>query len=351
MVLDDQMAEVKVLDVIWEASKDGYLKPVVQVEPIRLGGVTIKQATGFNAGFIETNRIGMGAVIQIIRSGDVIPHIRGVVVPADRASMPTVPYVWNATHVDIMLEDPMDDATVREKNITGFFRGLEVEGLSAGNVARIVAAGFDSVAKILAMGPADFISVEGFKEKMAMKLFNGIGEKVEGASLVKVAAASNVFGRGFSDKKLGAIFEEYPDILTSVEDKGMKVARLAGSKGMAAKTAEAFVVRIPAFMGFLEECKLLGKLGGSSVVGASVGVTVTSTGGPLYKRSIVMSGSRDKELEKFIADSGGNLGSAVSRNTFAVITPEPDSGTGKVAKAKELGVAIYTPDQFRRKYM
>ena len=49
MIISDQVAEAKVLDVIWTPSKDGYLKPRVQIEPVTLGGVKIEYATGFNA--------------------------------------------------------------------------------------------------------------------------------------------------------------------------------------------------------------------------------------------------------------------------------------------------------------
>jgi hypothetical protein len=71
------MAEAKVVDVIWTASKSGYLKPRVRIEPIKLGGVTIEYATGFNGKFIEdlNNRIdycsvsSMGADIADI-NGD-----------------------------------------------------------------------------------------------------------------------------------------------------------------------------------------------------------------------------------------------------------------------------------------
>ena len=57
MVLSDKIAEAKVIDVIWTPSKDGYLKPRVQIEPIHLGGVKIEFATVFNAAFIKQNHI------------------------------------------------------------------------------------------------------------------------------------------------------------------------------------------------------------------------------------------------------------------------------------------------------
>ena len=53
MVLSEQMAEAKVLDVIWSPSKDGYLKPRVRIEPIELGGVNVEYATGFNLSLIH----------------------------------------------------------------------------------------------------------------------------------------------------------------------------------------------------------------------------------------------------------------------------------------------------------
>ena len=151
MVISDQVAEAKVLDVIWTPSKSGYLKPRVRIEPIRLGGVTIEYATGFNGNFVETNKIGIGAVIELVRSGDVIPHIKSVTTPAEKAKMPDVSYHWTDTHVDIILDDISIDETVQEKNITAFFTSLEVDGLSSGNVKRLMKAGYNTIPKILHM--------------------------------------------------------------------------------------------------------------------------------------------------------------------------------------------------------
>ena len=53
MILSEQIAEAKVLDVLWTASKDGFLKPRVQIEEVNIGGAKINYATGFNAKFIE----------------------------------------------------------------------------------------------------------------------------------------------------------------------------------------------------------------------------------------------------------------------------------------------------------
>ena len=151
MVISDQIAEAKVIDVIWTPSKSGYLKPRVRIEPIRLGGVTIEYATGFNGKYIQENKIGIGAIIQVIRSGDVIPYIKSITAPAEVTKMPTEDYHWTDTKVDIVIDNVEVNETVQQKNITDFFKGLEVDGIGMGNVKKIMKAGHTSVPDILQM--------------------------------------------------------------------------------------------------------------------------------------------------------------------------------------------------------
>ncbi len=346
MVLSDQVAEAKVVDVIWAASKDGYLKPRVQIEPINLGGVQITFATGFNGAFINDNKIGIGATIELIRSGDVIPYIRKVVVPAEEPKMPSVPFKWNDTHVDIMLEDLGSDETVREKNITGFFRGIGVEGLSTGNIKRIMEAGYDSVPKILNMTIDDFLQVDGFKEKTATKLHDGIKEKAEAATLTTIMSASNMFGRGFSEKKIELIMESYPEVLLSKETNSQKVTKIAGIKGMAVKTSEAFVERIQDFINFIKEAGLVKKLGEGSIVEKKS----VDQSHPLFGKSIVMTGFRDTALQEGLKNIGAKIGSSVSSKTFVVLVKDKEEDTGKANEARKLGVPLMTPQEFTNKY-
>ena len=110
--------------------------------------------------------------------------------------MPLVPYKWNDTHVDIIL-DKDDDETVREKNIIAFFKGIKVDNLGPKNISKIIKTGYDTVPKIIAMNKEDFLKVPGFKEKTATKLYNGIKFQTDEASLSELMVASNVFGRGY----------------------------------------------------------------------------------------------------------------------------------------------------------
>jgi NAD-dependent DNA ligase len=346
MVLSDQVAEAKVVDVIWAASKDGYLKPRVQVEPINLGGVQITYATGFNGAFINDNKIGIGATIELIRSGDVIPYIRKVVVPANEPKMPSVPFKWNDTHVDIMLEDLETDETVREKNITGFFRGIGVEGLSTGNVKRIMEAGYDSVPEILKMTISDFLQIDGFKEKMATKLYDGIREKINAASLTTIMSASNMFGRGFSEKKIELIMESYPKVLLSKETNSQKISKISAIKGMATKSAEAFVERIPEFINFIKKAGIVNKLAEGIVEKKDV-----DQSHPLFGKTIVMTGFRDTALQEKLKDVGAKLGSSVSSKTFIVLVKDKEEDTGKANEARKINVPLMTAHEFTLKYL
>ena len=352
MVLSEQIAEAKVVDVLWSPSKDGYLKPRVQIEPLILGGVRIEYATGFNGSFIKDNKVGVGALIELIRSGDVIPHIRKVTMPAESAKMPDIAYKWNDTGVDIMLEDIDNDETVKEKNITGFFRGICVEGLSSGNVSRIISAGYDSVAKIINMSVDNFLEVEGFKMKMASKIYNGIREKLESASIITLMSASNVFGRGFSEKKIELIFSLYPDVLTSKENNSVKIEKIAAMKGMAQKTAEAFVERIGAFVDFMKECGLEKKILISEAnVTNVISEATVDTSNPLYEKTVVFTGFRDKDLEAILKKVGAKMGSSVSKNTLCVVVKDSNSEeSSKVLEAKRLGLPVLTLMQFKTQY-
>ena len=352
MVLTEQIAEAKVVDVIWTPSKDGYLKPRVQIEPIQLGGVQIEYATGFNGKFIEDNKIGVGALIELVRSGDVIPHIRKIITPATQPKMPsqtTTPYKWSPNHVDIILTEIQSNEDVIEKNITGFFKGIQVDGLSSGNISRIVESGFNNIPKILNMTIVDLLKVEGFKEKTATKLYEGIKMKTQEATLITIMAASNIFGRGFNNKKLELILESYPDVILSNESTETKIQKVESIKGMARKTAQAFVERIPAFLEFLSSTKLEYKLVKTPEENDLLN-KIINTEHPLYNKTIVLTGFRDQELQEQLKNLGAKQTSSISKNTFILLVKDKQDETSKVQDAKKLNISIMTKEEFKDMY-
>jgi len=354
MVLSGQVAEAKVIDVLWTPSKDGVLKPRVQIEPITLGGVTIEFATGFNAKFIVDNNIGLGAIVQLVRSGDVIPHILGVTVPADKPLMPnsSIDYVWNDTHVDIILSNIGENVIVKEKNIELFFIKLGVEGLKVGKVKKLVTAGYDTIPKILRMDIHDFEKIEGFGKKTSNQLVNQIREKIEEASIIRLMIATN-FARGMGEKKIEPIFAAYPDILTSELSNDEKVKLLQNVKGIAKNSAERFVSNIKEFLDFLKETELENKL---SKIEEGIEMKEKEKekqileNHPLFGKKIVMTGFRDKILENKLIEIGAEMSTSVNKNIFVVLVKDLDETTGKAQKARDLGIELMTPDEFKSKY-
>ena len=352
MVLSDQIAEAKVVDVIWNASKDGYLKPRVRIEPVNLGGVKIEYATGFNGNFIEGNQIGIGAIIQIIRSGDVIPHIKSVTVPAEHAKMPTVPYHWTESHIDIILDNLQEDESVREKNNTYFMTTLEIEGLSAGNMKRIMKTGNDTISKILKMSKDDLEKVEGFKSKMADKIYNSIQEKIKNASLADIMIASNIFGRGLGKKKLVLIMDTYPDILLDSKTDIEKTNLLKKIGGIGEENAKGFISNISEFLLFLKECELEYKLSlpesKNSVKKSDI---IKIENHPLQGKKIVMTKIRDTEIINKLKSVGGILDDNIGKNTFALIVKSKNDVSNKTKYAIEHNIPIFEPNEFKNTFL
>ena len=351
MVLGDQVAEAKVLGVLWTASKHGYLKPRVRIEPVVLGGATISYATGFNAKFIEDNKIGVGALITMVRSGDVIPHIAGVVEPAAEPQMPSVPYVWNKTHVDVMVKDKDQDEQVRESAITAFFSKLDTDGVGPGTVKKFIAAGLDTVPKILNASKEELAALPGFKAKMVEKVYKGIRAAVDQADLPTLMGATNLFGRGIGRKTFQRILDADPTIMDPSLSVDERRKRLEAIKGLGAKGATIVADRVPEFYLFAKEAGLQDKLKYKPEA-------VRDTGHPLFGKKYVLTGFRDKELVKKLTALGAVQAGSVSKDVAVVVSPDgEDSDTGKadqVRKIREknpgIELPIMKPAEFKSKY-
>ena len=354
MVLSDQKAETKVLNVVWNPSKDGLLKPVVKIDKINLVGVEIENVTGYNAKFIKDNIIGVGAIVEIIRSGDVIPKITKVIESAESPKLPNKEkfnWKWNETEVDAILVNPNENEVVLQKNIMRFFKILDVAGFGPGNIKRVMQS-HNSVAKILNITVNDFIKIDGFQTKSATKLYNSIQTKLKEASLSTLMIASNLFGRGFAKNRIDLILNSYPNILISKETFDKKINKIISIDGFGEKTSELFVKNIPKFMEFLNEIKQTHKLKEYQKQNKNNEEQKENFENPqhkLYKKNIVFTGFRNKETQEKIEKFGGKITNTINKKTFILVVKDKDAVNGeskKVAKAKELKINIMVFDDF-----
>ena len=139
--------------------------------------------------------------------------------------------------------------------------------------------------------------------------------------------------------------ESLPDILTNTDSQELKLEKVSKVKGMAKKTAQAFVEKIPQFLLFLKQANLEYKLKQSSLPKIKL-----DESHPLFGKKIVITGFRDKELDEMILSKGGEIGTSVSKNTFILIAKDPEDESGKVIQAKEKNIPVMTLEQFKQTY-
>jgi NAD-dependent DNA ligase len=348
MVLSDQTAEAKIIDVMWNTSKDYFIKPVAQIEPVNLKGVTIEYVTAINAKYVNDNKIGVGAIIELVRSGDVIPKIQRVIKKADVAKMPDVPWHWNETKVDAISEVEGDPGAL-QKSIEFFFKKLDIKGVGPGNVAKLIKANLNTIPKILAATKEDMLEIDGFKEKTVDKIYNNIHDVLSEASLVTIASATNIFKRGIGSAIIKNILDKYPDIFKkSKRDEKSKLELIDKISEcvdkVSKKRAEQFVEQIEEFIEFMIKSKLEKKL----VYKVDNKIDKNNV---LYDKNIVFSGPRDKTMEEKLLEKGAHITSSVSKTTFAVLVKDLMVETTKTTTAKKLGIPILTMVNFQEEYL
>lgn len=329
MILTEQMMEAIVIDVLWNVSKDGYLIPKVKFEPVEISGIRIEYATAFHANFVVENGIGIGSRVQLIRSGDVIPYILKVISP----SVPKLPenynYTWTKNNVDIVLKDKEHSIEFKKKEVVYFFEGMAIDGFGKKTIEKVFDSGYDTIPKILAMDTNDFMKLEGIQELLANKIVKNKKNTMENATLEKIFSYSNILERGFGEKKIQCILSNIPDWRTLHSD--VLKEKISLLKGFTEMTANIFASKRDSLLSFLIDTNL------AETVEKSV---VKETNGKLLGKRIVLSGFRDKDLEKQIEMEGGIITSAISKNTFCLITKDDGKETTKTKKAKEAGVRI-----------
>lgn len=347
-------AEVLVTKVAWNISKDGLMKPVVNFDPVDLGGAMVGKATGFNAKYIKDNGIGVGAKILVMRSGDVIPHIIKVV-ETTTPDLPTnIKYSWNNSRVDIVADISNAGDEIKIKNIVFFFNKIDVHGLSQGILAKLYASGFDTVGKILAMKERDFLNVDGIREKMAKKLYDSIQQRFQTVDTVLLAAATNVFGHGMGEKKLQYVVDKYPEFL-SKESFCPSESQLVDIQGFSNKSASVILVHLPKYWVFVKENGLMKFIKRKS---ASINVAMARLALDDDKKDVLpakyagmgflFTGVRDKPLEEYIKSNGGAIKTSISKNVNVLICKDPESTSSKMQEARALGIKIVTLEQFKK---
>ena len=341
-------AIVTVINVDWNISKDGYIKPRLILEPTKLSGVVINAVTAFNAKYIVDNKIGPKSQIKLIRSGDVIPHILEII-KQTKAQMPEIDYEWNESGVDIIaLNDSIEQ---KIKELTFFCMKLDIKNISEGIISKFIDAKIDSIPKILSIKKEELIKVENFKDKMINKIFDNITERIKTLTLLDIMIASNTFGHGIGEKKIKKILDVYPDIIYKYieEDKKKLIEQIINIDGFDMITAKKFIDAMPKFLNLLND--IPDEIQNNLLLNVE---NIEEHDNKFKDMKIVFSGFRNKDWEKIIENSGGEIITAISKKTTLLVTTLKDieeNKNSKIIKATELGIKIMDKDSFFINYL
>lgn len=347
-IITQESAEVTVVNVDWNVSKDGYMVPVVEFDPVKLSGVMVKRASGFNGEFINNNKIGPGSRIIVTRSGDVIPYIVSILSASatGRAQLPDLDFTWTETGKDIIQVGRSD--SLDQRVLENFFAKLDVPGLKAGTVKKLYNAGFKNVKQIVGLSVEDLLEVDGFQGKSATTLVDAIHAKMATLGCLELMDASNAFGRGFAQKRLKMIIDRFPEVISG-GSYVPPISELLDVDGVSDKTANAFILGLAKYRQFLKDAGIACVQTVHTVkpMGITTGVTTTAKN-KFAGHVVVFTGFRNAAVQEFIISNGGEVSDSVTKKTTMVLTKDTSSTSTKIEKAQKNGAAVMAIEDFKR---
>jgi DNA ligase (NAD+) len=349
-ILTDQIAEATVVDVIWEISKDKYIKPKIKINTIELLGSEITYATAFNAKFIVDNKIGPGSIIKLIKSGDVIPYIQEILKISDskKPKMPSIKYEWNDTNVDIIATE-LDDESMNKiivKKLSYFFQTLDIKYMGEGTIEKFVDNGYNDLWKILNADITKLKKIDGFGDKLVEKIYDSIDKSLINRELCDLMAASQIFGRGIGSKKFKLITDVYPNIIDIVNKNGNVKEIVNNISGFDDKTTSKIVDNFKLFINWLGELTKIKPNVLHNYKSKEGSKDINKKFNKYANKTIVFTGFRDKEVEIILDKIGSKVTTTISKNTDILIAADTTEKSSKIVKANELHVKIISKDDF-----
>ncbi len=331
--------------VHWNVGKYGDLHPFAELEPVAVGGVTVKLATLHNEEDLRRKDVRPGDEVIVLRAGDVIPQVvspaPGAVGRPDRAASPGPPERCPACATatvkpaeGVFTKCPNPVCPGRQWQLLKHFvsRGaMDIDGLGEKQVHALQSRGLLTTAPdIYALAPEQLIDLEGFGEISAGNLIAAIdasrarpfGRVLFALGIEEVGAVTGQnLARQF--RSIDALLAAPPEAIEETPGIGAKMAAT-----IAAQLAEpAMLLQInrlrEAGLKFAEDGPPPGE-------GPLAGLTLVLTGTlPML--------SREQATERILA-AGGRVTSAVSKKTDYLVAGE-SAGT-KLAKAERLEVPV-----------
>ena len=337
------IAETKLIGIGVNVGRTGALNPYAMLEPVEIGGTTVKLATLHNFDLIISKDLREGDVVQVKRAGDVIPQIIGPVPekrdpkhPLKKVRPPTIcpscetPVVRPDDEVAIYCPNVMCPGRQLEGMVHFVSRGaMDIRGLSYARIEQFIAEGIvHDVADLYDITVEQLIGMEGFAKKGAENLVSAIEASKEqplsrllyGLGIRHVGqTAAQLIARQFGN--MDALAKATHDELLAIRGLGDTIA-----------VAVVAYFADPSALTLLQELK---------DAGVNMTEPVTVSAGAAFKgMTFVVTGTLPTlsrgDATALIESQGGRVTSGVSQATTAVVVGE-EAGS-KLEKAKALGI-------------
>ncbi len=347
----DEVKETKLLEVEWSASRTGLINPVAIFEPVDLEGTTVSRASLHNISIMEGFDLGIGDTIKVYKANMIIPQVAENMTRSGMMKVPETCPVCGG-HTVIKQENDVKSLycvnpeclAKKIKSFTHFVSrdAMNIEGLSEATIEKLIAEGFiKELADLFHVKQFKdaIVEMEGFGEKSFANLVDSL-EKARVTTLPKFIYSLGIPNVGLTNAKLickqldydlSRVLHATQEDLTSIPQVGDVIA-------------DAFVsfFRKESNQAIVED--LLKEItiekedtsGGSNKLD---GLTFVITG------SVEHFANRN-EVKDVIEQNGGKVTGSVTSKTNYLINNDNMSNSSKNKKAKELGIAIITEEEF-----
>ena len=347
----DELRETTLKEIEWSPSRTGLINPVAIFEPVELEGTTVSRASVHNISIMRALELGIGDKITVYKANMIIPQIAenltrsGLLPIPEKCPVCGGPAKIRADHeVEVLCCENPDCEAKRIKAFTLFVSrdALNIDGMSEATLEKFIAKGFiHNFCDIfhLTDHKETIVQMDGFGERSYTKLTESI-EKARHTTLQRLIYALGIPGFGVANAKM--VCKQYdhdPDRLA-----GATAEELAQIEGIGEVLAGDFAAYFAdeanrALFDRLRKELTLEKPQSSQGSQTLAGKTFVITG------SVNHFANRG-EVKELIESLGGKVTGSVTKNTDYLINNDTASTSGKNKKAKELGIAIISEEEF-----